>query len=118
MDTTGPDPILILGAPRSGTTWLAKIFDSHPDVLYLHEPDAVLRNPTLPLICPNSEIKNYVSVARDYIARLCATQTLKTVGLLPIFPKAYRNRVAHGVRLALILGLHVVAKLCGGAASL
>jgi LPS sulfotransferase NodH len=29
-------PILILGAPRSGTTWLAKIIDSHPDVLYRH----------------------------------------------------------------------------------
>ena len=25
--------ILILGSPRSGTTWLAKIFDSHPDIL-------------------------------------------------------------------------------------
>ena len=31
--------ILILGSPRSGTTWLAKIFDSHPDILYRHEPD-------------------------------------------------------------------------------
>ena len=31
--------ILVLGAPRSGTTWLAKIFDSHPDILYRHEPD-------------------------------------------------------------------------------
>lgn len=32
-------PILVLGAPRSGTTWLAKILDSHPDVIYRHEPD-------------------------------------------------------------------------------
>jgi Sulfotransferase family len=39
-------PILILGAPRSGTTWLAKIVDSHPDVLYRHEPDAVLPAPS------------------------------------------------------------------------
>jgi Sulfotransferase family len=39
-------PILILGAPRSGTTWLAKIVDSHPDVLYRHEPDAVLPSPS------------------------------------------------------------------------
>jgi hypothetical protein len=38
--------ILILGAPRSGTTWLAKIIDSHPDVLYRHEPDAVLPAPS------------------------------------------------------------------------
>jgi sulfotransferase family protein len=39
-------PILILGAPRSGTTWLAKIVDSHPDVLYRHEPDATLPGPS------------------------------------------------------------------------
>src|SRR5690348_2541774 len=31
--------ILVVGSPRSGTTWLAKIIDSHPDVLYRHEPD-------------------------------------------------------------------------------
>jgi hypothetical protein len=31
--------ILLLGAQRSGTTWLGKICDSHPDVLYRHEPD-------------------------------------------------------------------------------
>jgi hypothetical protein len=31
--------IFLLGAQRSGTTWLGKIFDSHPDVLYRHEPD-------------------------------------------------------------------------------
>ncbi len=38
-------PILVVGAPRSGTTWLAKIIDSHPDVLYRHEPDEVLPPP-------------------------------------------------------------------------
>ena len=34
--------ILIVGAPRSGTTWLAKIFDSHPATLYRHEPDEIV----------------------------------------------------------------------------
>ena len=37
--------ILVVGAPRSGTTWLAKIIDSHPDVLYRHEPDETLPGP-------------------------------------------------------------------------
>ena len=32
-------PILLVGLPRSGTTWVGKIFDSHPSTLYLHEPD-------------------------------------------------------------------------------
>jgi hypothetical protein len=39
---------LIVGAPRSGTTRLAKIFDSRPDVLYLHEPDSLLTAIGLP----------------------------------------------------------------------
>lgn len=34
--------ILVLGSPRSGTSWLAKIFDSHPAVLYRHEPDELI----------------------------------------------------------------------------
>lgn len=43
--------VLILGSPRSGSTWLAKILDTHPSVLYLHEPFARLRHTPLgPLI--------------------------------------------------------------------
>lgn len=42
VDTRAASAILIVGAPRSGTTWLAKIFDSHPDVIYRHEPDAMI----------------------------------------------------------------------------
>ena len=29
--------IIILGYPRSGTTWFANLFNSHPDVVYRHE---------------------------------------------------------------------------------
>lgn len=38
-ETPAERAILVLGSARSGTTWLAKIFDSHPDSLYRHEPD-------------------------------------------------------------------------------
>jgi hypothetical protein len=31
--------IFVVGSPRSGTTWLAQVFDSHPTILYRHEPD-------------------------------------------------------------------------------
>lgn len=30
--------VSIHGAPRSGTSWLGKIFDSHPDVAYRYQP--------------------------------------------------------------------------------
>jgi hypothetical protein len=38
--------ILLLGSPRSGTTWLAKILDTSPEVLYLHEPLKLWRPPS------------------------------------------------------------------------
>lgn len=34
--------IFIVSAPRSGSTWLGNLFDSHPDVIYRHEPLARL----------------------------------------------------------------------------
>jgi hypothetical protein len=33
-------PVFILGTQRSGTTWLANIFDSHPECLHYYEPFA------------------------------------------------------------------------------
>lgn len=36
-------PILVAGAGRSGTTWLGKLLDASPWVLYRHEPDNLRR---------------------------------------------------------------------------
>ena len=33
---------LLFGMPRSGTTWVAKILDSHPHADYRHEPDSLI----------------------------------------------------------------------------
>jgi hypothetical protein len=37
---TVADLLFVLGTQRSGTTWLANIFDSHPDCLHFYEPFA------------------------------------------------------------------------------
>jgi len=81
---------LILGAPRSGTSWLGKIFDSHPDVLYRHEPDIALREPRLPLIIRTEDSAQYTDIAAAYLDRLLSASTIKATVKLPVFAKSYR----------------------------
>jgi hypothetical protein len=50
--------ILVLGSARSGTTWLAKLFDSHPEILYRHEPDEF--TPAGPGLEPAVQIANWL----------------------------------------------------------
>jgi Sulfotransferase family len=101
--------ILILGAPRSGTSWLAKIFDSHPDVLYRHEPDTVLRSPeTLPWMCAPDDIPTHQHAAETYLRQLIDTATLKSAGSLPIFPKHHRGIMATRIRSGIIYGLRAI----------
>jgi len=97
--------VLLLGAPRSGTSWLAKIFDSHPDVLYRHEPDTVLRTWDLPWMCPRDEVGKYTDQARIYLRRLIETATLKTAGSRPMFPKHFESLPARLTRAAIIHAL-------------
>ncbi len=96
--------ILLLGAPRSGTSWLGKIFDSHPDVLYRHEPDTVEREGN-PGVVEAQDFGGRAAAARDYLRRIARIRTLKSAGQFPVFPKAYLSRPAHLARLAVISAL-------------
>ena len=101
-------PVFVLGAPRSGTTWVAKILDSHPDVLYRHEPDIDLPPHGMPILCGHAEIAEHEDAARAWIARWMALRTVRTSGGLPIFAKRYQP--AHGptFRRACFLGLRAL----------
>jgi hypothetical protein len=69
--------ILVLGSPRSGTTWLAKIFDSHPNILYRHEPDELTR--MTPGLDPASQIRQWLR-----------QRGLRAAAKRPLFRKRWR----------------------------
>ena len=87
-DKLAASVILVLGYPRSGTTWLAKIIDSHPDVLYRHEPDELTQ--PRPGINPVEQISEWIG-----------QRGLRSAGKRPDFQKSWRPLPLATVRKAL-----------------
>ena len=81
--------ILLFGLPRSGTTWIAKIFDSHPQTLYRHEPDSggVLND--IPLVAPVDKADMYRPLIQTFVQNLPFLKSTKVSATLPIFRKNY-----------------------------
>lgn len=94
--------IFIFSSPRSGSTWLAKALDSHPDTLYLHEPDIVDRGNDLLPHWFEDDAAGSADKARQYLSRLSQNRNLRTVGTRPFFPKRYRSGIGFGIRTGLI----------------
>ena len=87
---TGDGCILLFGMPRSGTTWIGKLFDSHPDVLYRHEPDswsplAMPRDPSL------DDAADHARELQEFVARLPDIRAQRVAGKRPLFAKAYMS---------------------------
>ncbi|HEX4159684.1 MAG TPA: sulfotransferase [Rhizomicrobium sp.] len=101
---TGKNVVLVLGAARSGTTWLAKIFDSHPDVIYRHEPDTVLRSQVVPALVSAVDWQIHVPDAREYLLHLLDVRSVKSAGSFPLFPKRFRSRPSEYIRALMIYG--------------
>ncbi len=75
--------------PRSGSTWLGKILDSHPDTLYRHEPDGMGHVNDLPLLVPPEQAGQYASRVEEFVRSLPHINHSKVSGKLPAFPKNY-----------------------------
>jgi len=105
--------IIILGSPRSGTTWLGKIFDSHPDVIYLHEPDSILVNRDIPFQVNEDVLEQYLTLAGEYISRLLDVKNIKVTGSLPIFKKNYRNVLMYLLRYSYVYSSKAIQRGIG-----
>jgi hypothetical protein len=84
--------ILLFGMPRSGTTWIGKLFDSHPDTLYRHEPDSV-RRLSMPLFPEKQEAPRYREELEQFMAALPRMRSPEVIGKQPLFPKSYQSAI-------------------------
>nr|WP_242463522.1 sulfotransferase [Rhodothalassium salexigens] len=89
---------MIFGSPRSGTTWLGKILDAHPDVHYVHEPE-IGRGCGLPQF-PAADDADHRRIAERDLALWTATRDLRSLGTRPVMRKRGENAVAFGLRVA------------------
>lgn len=105
--------IFILGAPRSGTTWLGKIFDAHPAILYRHEPDILVRRDHIPFICDVDQVVQHRAEAASWLNDLASTSRLKSSGTFPIFRKSFHTTVQSVRRLMAIMSLKAVQRVPG-----
>lgn len=89
LRTCRPPITFVFGLPRSGTTWLAKILDSHPDVLYRHEPDIGTTEHTIPFY-PET-IDEHLDDARLFVDELIRNRSRRVAASRPMFRKAYHT---------------------------
>ena len=89
MDSVRQAPCLIVGMPRSGTSWLAKIYDSHPGTLYRHEPDSVRPIRTLPIVALRLGEVRAETIRNEVFACLRARSS-RIAGPRPVFAKRFR----------------------------
>lgn len=102
--------ILVFGMPRSGTTWVGKLFDSHPDTLYRHEPDSVQR-----LHMPRFPGKKGAHENREalerFVAALPGWRSPEVVGKQPLFPKSYQSAAALGAYRASVVAAKAASRM-------
>lgn len=80
---------IICGMPRSGTTWLGKIFDSHPRTYYLHEPDSLAPMKDIPRVILPQNAHEYQARFEEYLPQLISSNGSKVRGKRPVFKKSY-----------------------------
>ncbi len=83
--------ICLFGMPRSGTTWIGKIFDSHPRTLYMHEPDSWKRLNDIPLFPEEGYMDEGLIELKKDILNFPEITKAQVISKLPVFKKNYQS---------------------------
>lgn len=106
----GKNLTFLFGPSRSGTTWIGKVFDSHPTAIYRHEPDAVYPLADVPLLVDRSEYDRYTPSLQAYTARLRGMNHHRICGKLPLQPKAYAGALRRHLQWLSIVAARAAAR--------
>lgn len=83
--------IFLASMPRSGSSWISKLIDSHRDILYFHEPDGAGNLSELPLLTPMAENTELDGILTAKFQQFTQTRNPKVICSLPIFDKNYMS---------------------------
>lgn len=105
--------IILVGMPRSGTSWIGKIFDSHPDTLYRHEPDSLKGLLDVPIVADVSQAAAYRQSIVEFAAKLSGAWLTKASATLPVFSKSYYTSAQLVLHKLTIMVTKLMAKMFG-----
>lgn len=99
------NPIIIIGPPRSGTTLLGSVFEAHPDVLFVGEPNFVWRYGNASSKTDLLTKKNYTNEIGKYIKQWFSKKLIQS-------KKEYlvEKTPANSMRIPFILSIYPNAK--------
>ncbi len=102
--------IALIGMPRSGTTWVAKAIDSHPDVHYLHEPDTVNKISS-PIVIKTEDSSKYTKSILNFMSLLENERHARCIGKFPLFNKNYRSYFQNQLQKTFVYTQKITEKL-------
>jgi Sulfotransferase family len=105
--------VFLFGLPRSGTTWIGKLFDSHPRTLYKHEPDTFTHLQTMPWAPGVAETEKLRAMADHFLSLLPNINTTYVAATLPVFRKEFRSRLQFGLHLFSVLTAKLGKRVAG-----
>lgn len=83
--------VLVVGMPRSGTTWLGKMLDCHPTAFYLHEPDTGSLYSHLPIFIESSGNREQRDRVPAFFQSLPDKASIRSYTRLPLYKKNYHS---------------------------